>query len=59
MPQSHEQQRDAAAKSARLRITRRLSRDLRSARPLTQAQRAELIAAAAAIPVIDAERSSC
>ena len=50
MPEPSQHHR-AAASSARKRLTARLLRDLRNCRPLTESQRAELIAAAAAIPV--------
>lgn len=52
------QQHRAAASSARARVTRRLTRDLRSARPLTETQRAAVIAAAASIPTITADKAA-
>lgn len=48
----HEQQRDAAAKSARVRTTRKLIRELSATKPLTLDQRAAIIAAASTIPVV-------
>lgn len=49
MPES--QQQRAAESSARIRVSRRLLRELRNTRPLTAEQRAEVIAAAASIKV--------
>lgn len=49
---AHSQQRRAAAASARVRSTKRLLRELHDVKPLTEAQRDALIAAAAAIPVV-------
>lgn len=46
------QQHHAAAQSARVRTTRRLVRELGATKPLTEAQRAEIIAAARNIPVV-------
>lgn len=46
------QQHRAAASSARVRSTKRLLRELHNVKPLTEAQRDALIAAAAAIPVV-------
>ena len=54
MPETHVvQQHRAAKKSAQVRHYRRLLRELRNANPLTEAQRSDLIAAAAAIPTGD------
>ncbi len=47
-----EKYRLAAVKSAQVRSTRRLIRELASVKPLTPLQRAEIIAAASTIPVV-------
>lgn len=54
MPESFQQR--AADASARKRKTARLVRDLSTTRPLLSEQRAEVIAAAAAIPVVGDDR---
>lgn len=45
---------EAAAKSAQVRSTRKLIRELSAVKPLTPTQRAEIIAAAASIPTVAA-----
>ena len=47
------QQNRAWEASARSRFTRKMKRQLSESRPLTESQRTELIAAAAAIPVTE------
>ena len=50
---THSQQYAAAQSSARKRRTARLVRQLNQTRPLTMQQRAEVLAAAADIPVVN------
>jgi len=57
MPESRPnlQQREAAAKSGRVRRARRLVREISASPALTRDQRAAIIAAATTIPVLDAD----